>query len=128
MNPTYNYHQGLLFITYLLINSDNEINDDELSLLHKMRIEEGMSDATFADLFKSIIGKSDREIYQIGIESLNRCPDKAKVKAFSRLYQMAFADKILRAREVRFILYATKLTKADFNMLINAYQLNEEEA
>jgi hypothetical protein len=113
------YHKGLLFISYLLINSDTEISDNELYYVHKMRVEEGMSDLMFAEHFKSIIGKSEREIYQIGIESLNKCPDEYKIKAFTRLYQMALADKVLRTKEVRFILYAIKLSHMDIDTVIH---------
>jgi hypothetical protein len=120
-----NYHKGLLFISYLLINSDTEISDNELYYVHKMRVEEGMSDRMFAEHFKSIIGKSEREIYQIGIESLNQCPDEYKIKAFARLYRMALADKVLRTREVRFMLYAIKLSHIEIEVVINMMHQQE---
>jgi hypothetical protein len=114
-----NYHKGLLFVTYLLINSDKEISDNEMYYLHKMRVEEGMSDKMFAEQFKSLIGKSEEEIYQIGIDSLNHCPYKYKVRAISKLYNMALTDKILRTREIRFILYAIKLSHLEVDSVIN---------
>jgi len=100
-----NYNRGLLFTTFLLINSDKEISDNELCHIHKMRVEEGMSDDIFADHFKSLIGKSGKEIYQIGIESLNRCSHEFKIKALIRLYQMATSDKVLNQKEVQFVFY-----------------------
>ncbi len=112
------YHKGLLFVTYLLINSDKEISDNELYYLHKMRVEEGISDGVFAEHFKSLLGKDEREIYQIGIDSINLCPDELKLQLFSRLYQMALSDKVLRVKEVRFILYAIKITQVDINTVI----------
>jgi hypothetical protein len=114
-----NYHKGLLFVTYLLINSDKEISDNEMYYLHKMRVEEGMSDKMFAEHFKSLIGKSEEEIYQIGIDSLNHCSYKYKVRAISKLYNMALTDKILRTREIRFILYAIKLSHLEVDSVIN---------
>lgn len=114
-----NYHKGLLFVTYLLINSDKEISDNEMYYLHKMRVEEGMSDKMFAEHFKSLIGKSEEEIYQIGIDSLNHCPYKYKVRAISKLYNMALTDKVLRTREIRFILYAIKLSHLEVDSVIN---------
>jgi uncharacterized tellurite resistance protein B-like protein len=111
---TINYYQkGLLFLTYLLINTDKEISDNELYYLHKMRVEEGISDETFADHFKSLLGKIEQEIYQIGIDAINLCTNDQKLRIFDRLYQMALSDKVLRVKEVRFILYATKLTQVD---------------
>ncbi len=113
-----NYHKGLLFVTYLLINSDKEISDNELYYLHKMRVEEGISDDVFTEHFKSLLGKDEREIYQIGIDAINLCTDDQKLKAFTRLYQMALSDKVLRVKEVRFILYAIKLAQVDINTIV----------
>lgn len=113
-----NYHKGLLFVTYLLINSDKEISDNELYYLHKMRVEEGITDDVFTEHFKSLLGKDEREIYQIGIDAINLCTDDQKLKAFTRLYQMALSDKVLRAKEVRFILYAIKLVHVDINTMV----------
>jgi hypothetical protein len=113
-----NYHKGLLFVTYLLINSDKEISDNELYYLHKMRVEEGVSDDVFTEHFKSLLGKDEREIYQIGIDAINLCTDDQKLKAFTRLYQMALSDKVLRVKEIRFILYAIKITHVDINTIV----------
>jgi hypothetical protein len=118
METMANYQKGLLFVTYLLINSDKEISDNELYYLHKMRVEEGISDEVFTDHFKSLLGKDEREIYQIGIEAINLCPDDQKLNIFARLYQMALSDKVLRVKEVRFILYAIKLTHVDINTVV----------
>jgi hypothetical protein len=118
METVDNYHKGLLFVTYLLINSDKEISDNELYYLHKMRVEEGISDDVFTEHFKSLLGKDEREIYQIGIDAINLCSDDQKVKAFTLLYQMALSDKVLRVKEVRFILYAIKLAQVDINTIV----------
>lgn len=118
MKSQENYDRGLLYITYLLINSDEEISENELYFLHKMRVEEGISDEIFADHFKSLLEKTEQKIYQIGIDSINLCTDVQKLKIFSRLYQMALVDKILKVKEVRFILYAIKITRVNINKVI----------
>jgi len=115
METNDHYRRGLLFISFLLINSDREITDNELYHIHKMRVEEGMSDEEFTDHFKSLIGKSEREIYQIGIDAINLCTDEQKLRVFVRLYQMALIDKVLSVKEVRFIFYAIKGTRVDIN-------------
>jgi hypothetical protein len=125
METLENYHKGLLFITYLLINSDKEISDNELYYLHKMRIEEGVSDDVFTEHFKSLLGKNEREIYQIGIDAINLCTDDQKIRAFTRLYQMALSDKVLRVKEVRFILYAIKITHVDINIIVERAHKNQ---
>jgi len=113
------YNKGLLFLTYLLISSDKEISDNELYYLHKMRVEEGMTDDTFVEYFTSLIGKSEKEIYQIGIDSLNLCSDELKIKAFSKLNQMAISEKVLSPKEIRFIFYAIKLSNDKVESFIN---------
>jgi len=123
-----NYHKGLLYLTYLLINPDHEISDNELYYLHKMRIEEGMTDAVFAEHFKSLIGKPEQEVYQIGIESLNRCPREYRIKVFKRLYHMALTDGILRTREVRFILYSINLPHVEMNSVMQMIHKQEVAA
>lgn len=120
MKQLENYHKGLFFITYLLLNADNEISDNELYHMNKIRVEEGMSDATFAEHFKSIIGKSENEIYQIGIESLKRCSEEYKVRAFSILYQLAFTESIMQPREVRLLLYAMNLTEMSLDKVFSS--------
>lgn len=113
METINNYQKGLLFVAYLLIKSDKEISDNELYYLHKMRVEEGISDEIFADHFQSLLGKNEQEIYQIGIEAINLCSNDHKLRIFERLYHIALSDKVLRVKEVRFILYAIKLNQGD---------------
>jgi hypothetical protein len=128
MEAQIHYHKGLFFITYLLINSDREISDDELVYLHKMRIEEGIDDYSFSEYFKVVLETSEKELYQTGIESLNRCPDEYKIRAFERLFQLAYADKVLKPREVRFILYAIKLTHTNFNKVLRLTEMQSIQA
>jgi hypothetical protein len=114
------YHRGLLFITFLLINSEMEISDNELYHIHKMRVEEGMTDEVFTDHFNSLIGKSGKEIYQIGIEAFNLCTAEYKSRAFVRLYQMAMADKVINLKELRFIFYSIGLSDKDIDLAIRS--------
>jgi hypothetical protein len=115
MEKTNDYYEGLLFLAYLLINSSSEISDNELYYLHKMRVSEGMSDEDFASYLNSLIGKPEKEIYQIGIGSLNRCPQTFKIRALSILNQMALSDRVFKQKEVQFISYALQLSPADIS-------------
>jgi hypothetical protein len=87
-----------------------------------MRVEEGMSDDVFTDHFKSLIGKSGKEIYQIGIESLNHCPIDYKIKALNRLYHMAITDKVLNQKEVRIIFYSIGFSPLEIEAAIRPRQ------
>lgn len=117
------YQQGLLFVTYKFITSDREISDDELYYLHKMRIAEGIPDSAFAEQLHSLIGKSEKEIYQIGIESLNRCTDELKTKAFARLANMARTDKVIKLKDVIQLCHAVNFSpeRSEFVMKMIHY-------
>jgi ribosomal protein L12E/L44/L45/RPP1/RPP2 len=115
-NP--NFNTGLLFITYLLMDSDQEISENELNYLDSVRKEAGVSDDEFRVFYNSVIGKTEREIYQIGMEAINLCSDPEKIQIFVKLYGMALADEVLRVKEVRFILYATRMAEVSMERVI----------
>lgn len=114
MKNNSNFNTGLLFITYLLMDSDQEISENELNYLDSVRLEAGIDEVEFRTFYNSAFGKSEREIYQIGMDAINKCTDTEKIQIFVNLYGMALADSVLRVKEVRFILYATRM--ADVSM------------
>ena len=118
MEKNENYSLGLLYLIYLLINSDTEISEKELNYLSRIRETEGISKDVFTHFHKSIIGKSESEIYHNGINYINDCTHDFKLRAFIRLYQMAQADGIMHVKEVRLLLYAVKMTHVDINAVI----------
>lgn len=115
-NPDFN--TGLLFITYLLMHSDQEISENELNYLDTVRLEAGIDDEEFRSFYNSAIGKSEREIYQIGMDAINQCTDDEKIQIFVTLYGMALADQVLKVKEVRFILYATRMAAVSMERVI----------
>lgn len=120
MNTNENFYIGLLFITYLLMDSDHEIDAKELHFLDSVRLEAGVSDAAFKTFCNSVIGRKDREIYQIGMNAISQCSEEEKIKIFVKLYQMAMADQVLRPKEVRLILYATRMADVDMNKVVES--------
>lgn len=115
-NP--NFNTGLLFITYLLMDLDHEISENELSYLDSVRLEAGINEAEFRVFYNSAVGKTEREIYQIGMNAINQCTESEKIDIFVKLYGMAVADKVLRTKEVRFILYATRMADVSIERVI----------
>lgn len=105
-------------LTTVLINSDGEISEKELDYAQKIRESEGIPDTLFNQVRDAILGKTEREVYQIGINALNECGDDLKTRAFVRMYQMAMADGIIHVKEVRLLLYAVKTTHVDINMVV----------
>lgn len=116
---------GMLCLIHVLISSDGEISQDELNYLTRIKETEGISDRLYAIFESSISGKTGREIYQIGIESILRCSAEEKLLAFVRLYQIAHADGIIHVREIRFLLYAVKLADVDLDIVMRASKAME---
>jgi len=112
------YSTGLLALTAVLINSDGEISEKELDYVQKIRESEGIPDALFYSIRESIMGKTEREVYQTGISSLNACTEPEKLRAFVKMYQMALADGVIHVKEVRLLLYAVKITHVDINTVV----------
>lgn len=124
MKNNSNFNTGLLFITYLLMDLDHEISETELNYLDSVRLEAGIDEAEFRLFYNSALGKTEREIYQIGMDAINLCTESEKVNIFVKLYGMAVADKVLRTKEVRFILYATRMAEVSLERVIDAAKAN----
>jgi uncharacterized tellurite resistance protein B-like protein len=112
------YSTGLLALTSVLISSDGEISEKELHYLKRIRESEGIPDTLFNTISESILGKAEREVYQIGIDSINACTEVEKVRAFVKIYQLAMADGVIHVKEVRLLLYAVKITHVDINTVV----------
>ena len=120
------YSTGLLALISVLINSDGEISEKEVNYAHKIRESEGIPDDLFNEIRETILGKSEKEVYQIGIDALNACPEVDKVGAFVRMYQMAMADGVIHVKEVRLLLYAVKITHVDINDVMRLASEHQE--
>ena len=117
-----NYPTGLIALTTVLINSDGEISEKELSYIQRLRELESIPEDIFNQVRSAILGKPEREVYQIGIDAINACSDVEKLRAFVRMYHMAMADGVIHVKEVRLLLYAIKTTNVDINIVVNLAQ------
>jgi len=52
------------------------------------------------------------------MDAINKCSETEKVEIFVKLYGMALADQVLRVKEVRFILYATRMANVSMERVI----------
>lgn len=125
MKTSISYSTGLLALTTVLISSDGEISEKELEYVEKIRLSESISKGFFDSFRESIMGKTEREVYQIGIDAINASTDDEKLRAFVKMYQMAMADGVIHVKEVRLLLYAVKITNVDINTVI---KLAEQQA
>ncbi len=118
MNSQKDYHLGLLYLVHLLISADGVVDEHEKKLLFKIKDKENITDSTFDEFSEQIKQKKDKEIYQKGIELINRCPDDKKLDAFVHLYKMSEVDGNVHVKEVRLLLYSVKMADIEFNDVV----------
>jgi uncharacterized tellurite resistance protein B-like protein len=118
------YHLGLLYLVHLLVSADGIVDEKELKALQNIRKREKISDDIFADFEREVKAKKEKEIYQQGIEHLNKCDDTEKLNAFVILYKMTEVDGRVHVKEVRLLLYSIKMTGIEFDDVVNKAKLS----
>ena len=113
-NPNTNFQLGLLHFVHLLVMVDGAIDQREKAAIRKIKLEEKIPDWIFDDFEESVPEKTGRQIYEEGVELLNRCTEEEKLCAFVHLYRLSEADDNVHVKEVRLLLYSLKATRIAF--------------
>lgn len=113
------YQLGLLYLVHLLVSADGIVDENELTALKNIRKRENIKDDIFAQFERDVKTKKEKDIYQQGIEFLNRCNDHDKLNAFVILYKMSEVDGRVHVKEVRLLLYSIKMTGIEFDDVVN---------
>ena len=113
-----NYQLGLLYLVHLLVSADGVVDQNELAALDKIKSREKIPDDVFAQFKKDIATLKEREIYQLGLDNIGPCSDKEKLQAFSILYKMSEVDGRVHVKEVRLLLYSSKMTGVEFDDVV----------
>ncbi len=108
------YQMGLLHLAHLLMASDGVIDDHERLAMGQIIEEENISEIIFADFQDNIIHKTEKQVYEDGIEFLNACSDQEKLCALVHLYRLSQTDHHIHEKEVRLLFYSLKSTNVDF--------------
>jgi hypothetical protein len=95
------------------------VDDVEVDALKIIKKREGISDDTFHEFQNIISNKKEREIYQFGIDLINRCDDHEKLNVFVTLYKLSEVDGRVHVKEIRLLLYSIKLAGVEFNDVVN---------
>jgi hypothetical protein len=119
MSINKDYRLGLLYLIHLLISADGVIDDNEQAAMKKVMEKEGIPLSLFEEFQAGILDKKEREIYQGGIDYLNRCTDEEKLRAFVHLYRMSEVDGRVHVKEVRLLLYSIKMAGIEFNHVVD---------
>lgn len=112
------YQFGLLYLVHLLISADGVVDENEQKAIQRVMSKESIPQSFFEQFKKDIANKKEREIYQDGIDYINRCSDQDKLKAFVHLYQMSEVDGRVHVKEVRLLLYSIKMAGIEFNDVV----------
>ncbi|HMV07815.1 MAG TPA: TerB family tellurite resistance protein [Cyclobacteriaceae bacterium] len=113
-----NYQLGLLYLVHLLMSADGVVDENETQALNSIKSKEGISESIFDEFKEAIRTKRGREIYQTGIEYMNRCTDEEKLRAFVILYKMSEVDGRVHVKEVRLLLYCIKVSGIEFDDVV----------
>lgn len=112
------YHTGLLYLVHLLICSDGTVDEIEKKTLKKVKNRENIPDSVFDEFQKAVDTKKEKDIYQEGIEMINKCSKEEKLKAFVHLYKMSEVDGRVHVKEVRLLLYSIKMAGIEFDDVV----------
>ena len=113
------YQLGLLCLTHLLVSADGVVDKVEVDALQIIRTKEKIDNAVYTEFQNIAETKKEREIYQIGIDLINRCTDTEKLKVFVTLYKLSEVDGRVHVKEIRLLLFSIKLTGIEFNDVVN---------
>ena len=118
MIPNKSYQIGLLYLVHLLICSDGTVDEIEKKALKKVKEKENIPDSVFDEFQNAVAIKKEKDIYQEGIEMINKCSKEEKLKAFVHLYKMSEVDGRVHVKEVRLLLYSIKMAGIEFDDVV----------
>ena len=109
-----NYHQGLLHFAHLLMTVDGVIDAREKKGLEAICREENIPDVQFALFQEAIAKKPEMQVYQDGVDFMDKCTEQERLCAMVHLFQLAESDDTIHRKEMRLLLYSLKKTNVDF--------------
>ena len=118
MTTNKTYQIGLLYLVHLLISADGVVDENEKKALNRIKEKENIPDSLFKEFETQVAIKKERDIYQEGIELLNKCSEEEKLNAFVHLYKMSEVDGRVHVKEVRLLLYSIKMAGIEFNDVV----------
>jgi uncharacterized tellurite resistance protein B-like protein len=116
--PSPQFHEGLLCLVHILINADGVVNSNEQMALLKIVEKEKIPQHIFENFLEDVKIKKPREVYQDGIDKINNCTEEEKLRAFVHLYKISQIDGSVHVKEVRLLLYSTKMAQVEFDDVV----------
>lgn len=114
------HQQALLYLTYLLVYSDGEFDDDERRAIKYICGIEDIADEDYQGFLIDCQDLSERDIFEKGISLVEQCSEDEKINIFVWLYKLSEVDGKVHAKEVRFLLYSLRRASMNFDIVIEA--------
>ena len=112
-----NYPFELFYLAHLLISAD-VIDKKEETALMRIKSKEQIANNSFREFSNNVRSLKEKEIYQQGIEMLNKCSDSEKLSAFVHLYKMSEVESTVQVKEVRLLLYSIRMVAIEFKVMV----------
>jgi len=117
-NASKNYQLGLLYLSHILISADGVIHEEEQKALIRFKEEEKIPDSLYDEFQRDVQSKKLSAIYQRGIDMINTCTVAEKKRAFTHLFKLCAVDGNIHVKEVKLLLYSSKMTDSDLNEIM----------
>lgn len=114
------YHSGLLYLIHLLMGVDGDINETELIALKKVREYEQISESLYEEFETSVRTLRERDIYNQGIQLVDKCTPEERLRIFATLYKMSEVDGRVHQKEIKLLLYSIEKAGIEFDDVVNA--------
>lgn len=114
------YHSGLLYLIHLLMGVDGDINETELVALKKVREYEKITEALYQEFETAVKTLREREIYNLGIQLVDKCTPEERLRIFVTLYKMSEVDGRVHQKEIKLLLYSIEKAGIEFDDVVNA--------
>lgn len=114
------YHNSILLFSYLIINSDGILDENEKIAIRKICKHENIAENYLLDFVAEAPSRTEREIFNIGHEEIEQCSDEEKIKVFAWLHRLSEVDGDVHVKEVRFLLYSIKRAGIEFEDVVAA--------
>lgn len=109
-----NFQLGLLHFAHLMARVDGIVDKREVTALDAIRREEQIPDGVFHSFESLIATRSNREIYEYGLQLLSTCNEDERLRALVHLYRISAADQTTHVKEAKFLLLSLKVTDVSF--------------
>ena len=107
-------HQSLLYLSYVVMHADGEVQYQENEVLKQVVIQEHIPKEAIAELAKDIASKSLEEIRKKGLNGLIKIGREDQIKTLTWINRMIHADNVINVKEAQFLLYSIKPTDIAF--------------